>query len=330
MGFHSHATNTKKKRMLATGNERLAERKRELKDYMEWKSERKDHHHLISIFGGEIYLPVHVFESVFAFMGYTRHTLNTFMVSRELYRALLESFARSNYRGNWPLSITKTNWDLIPTLILHTTTHMRHSGYDKIGDIGAGQLSKTFPLCHALTSLVLVDSGISEVGLEKIAAGLPRCRSLTALCLAHTPLSVTGAKKLAAALSLCHSLAKLELMYSKIGDGGAEKIAEALPHCKALATLFLVENKIGVTGATKIAAALPHCRKLDGVTLLGNPIGIVGAEMIINVLQRCLALTSLRLTLGSRDEIERAIAAAHKNNPNLNCKFDVTDCYLNL
>ena len=104
----------------------------------------------------------------------------------------------------------------------------------------------------ALGSLDLSYNKLGEIGAHEISKALQTNLTLRQLCLSGNAIGVGGALSIAVVLHHNHTLAVLDISYNEILDDGAIAIAECLKTNRTLKYLNVSHNSITEIGATKI------------------------------------------------------------------------------
>ena len=181
-------------------------------------------------------------------------------------------------------------------LSVNTTLTNLNLSNDRIGDSGAGSLSRALAVNTTLTHLNLSGNRIGDSGAGYLSDALAINTTLTNLNLCDNRLGDSRAGSLSKALTVNTALTHLDLSENSIGYFGAGSLSKAVTVNTALTHLNLSENMISDSGAGSLFKALKENATLTVLNLSWNGIGDSGVGFLSDALTGNITLTHLNLS----------------------------------
>lgn len=150
------------------------------------------------------------------------------------------------------------------------TLYLQGNGF---GLVGADALGRAIELNPSIQNLFLSSNQIGDAGVVALIEGMERGgwdNRLSTLYLIDVGLSDAGAVTISQLLSKSSALEELHLSNNAISDTGAQLIASALADHTKLRSLHLSKNVISDVGVAAFGAALRSNRVLTELNLGGN------------------------------------------------------------
>jgi Ran GTPase-activating protein (RanGAP) involved in mRNA processing and transport len=180
---------------------------------------------------------------------------------------------------------------------------------NKIGAVGAEELSKGIAQNVSLTDLNLEDNLIDDGGASTLFANIAAKPALTSINLNGNKIGAAGAKALSENLgNNDHALPHLLLSRNHLGDDGAAAIAHLLSSNRTISQVHLAGNGIGDRGAAAICQALGADALVTELDLSDNNIGTDGALAVQKLLAANSTLVNVNLSGNKRLTGSQALA----------------------